>query len=92
MSVWIDANKQMPPLDEEVVVLYKDKKNKLSHENLHYAIAHRFIWNPFHLDNGGVERWSDYTEYQGYYEVMYWARIYDMPAIKNDNGEYNYEG
>ena len=31
----------------------------------------------------GYEDWSKFTEYQGYYEVVYWARLYDMPRIKN---------
>ena len=30
----------------------------------------------------GYEDWSKFTEYQGYYEVVYWARLYDMPHIQ----------
>lgn len=80
MSVWINAKDQLPPLDEEVLILYKDKEDKLSYDNLFYGIARRCISRPFPLSNG-FETWSTYTEYQGHYEVVYWAKLYDMPHI-----------
>ena len=82
MSVWIETKKEMPPLDEEVLILYKDKKDELKEENLFYGIASRRIFKIF-SGSDGYEDWSKFTEYQGYYEVVYWARLYDMPRIKN---------
>lgn len=84
MSVWIDVKEQMPPLDEEVLILYKDKKDELCEENLYYALAKRFVDKPF-LNSQGWEEWSRFTEYQGYYEVVFWARLYDMPNLAKDN-------
>lgn len=78
MSVWIKTSEQMPPLGEEVVILYKDKKDALKESNLYYGIARRFIHKMFSSE---YEDWSSFTEYQGYYEVVYWARLYDMPRI-----------
>lgn len=80
MSVWIETKKEMPPLDEEVLILYKDKKDELKEENLFYGIASRTIFKMF-SNSDGFEDWSKFTEYQGYYEVVYWARLYDMPHI-----------
>ena len=71
----------MPPLDEDVLILYKDKESPLTRENLYYAIARRMIWKLFPTSEG-FENWSTYTDYQGYYEVVYWARLYDMPHLK----------
>ena len=36
MSVWIETKKEMPPLNEAVLILYKDKKDELKEENLYY--------------------------------------------------------
>ena len=83
MSVWIETKKEMPPLDEEVLILYKDKKDEVKEENLFYGIASRKIFKMF-SDSSGYEDWTKFTEYQGYYEVVYWARLYDMPRIKNE--------
>ena len=47
MSVWIETKKEMPPLDEEVLILYKDKKDELKEENLFYGIASRRIFKIF---------------------------------------------
>jgi hypothetical protein len=83
MSVWIKASEQMPPLGEEVLILFKHKTDELKQENLYYAIAHRWIHKWF-SNSEGVETWSTFTEYQGYYEVVYWARIYDKPTIEEN--------
>ena len=77
MSVWVKASEQLPPLNEEVLILYKDKTDKLEYESLYYGIAQRYI-DP----NFKFERWSSYTEYQGYYEVVYWTRLVDMPRLE----------
>lgn len=85
MSVWIDVCKGYPPYGEEVLVLYKDRKDELKHENLYYAIAHRCMHN---FLGSVIDTWSTFTEYQSHYEVLYWARLYDMPIItevQNDN-------
>ena len=29
MSIWISTKDQMPPINEEVLILYKDKKDEL---------------------------------------------------------------
>ena len=82
MSVWTKISEQMPPLNEEVLILYKDKTEELTEDNLYYAIARRFIDTNFHF-----ERWSSFTEYQSYYEVVYWAILYDMPHIIKESEE-----
>ncbi len=79
MSVWIDVKEQMPPLDEEVLILYKDRKAELKEDNLYYGIAKWMEDSNFHF-----ERWSHFTEYQGYYEVVYWTPLVDMPRIKSE--------
>lgn len=78
MSVWIKASEQLPPLDEEVVILFKDKTDNLDYDKMYYAIAQRVN------DRIMGERWSRFTEYQGYYEVVYWARLYDMPRLESE--------
>jgi len=85
MSVWIDAKKETPPLGEQVVILFKDIEEELTQENLYYEIAERRIYNPFNIEGGGKEEWSIFTGYQGCYEVVYWARLYDKPTIKEEN-------
>ena len=87
MSVWIKAKEQMPPIDEEVVILYKDKTDELIADNLYYGIAKRVIDRPFPSSSNTYETWSKFTEYQGYYEVVYWARLYDMPRIEKESEE-----
>lgn len=83
MSEWIRADEQMPPLDEEVVVLYKRKEKEFEEtpDNLHYAIAYRF------KDEDGFIRWSNYFEYQCYYDVVYWARLYEKPTLKSGGNQ-----
>lgn len=80
MSVWIKCEDRMPPLDEEVLILYKDKADKLSQNNLFYGLAKRYIHKLF-PSSEGWEDWSSFTEYQGYYEVVYWTPLIDMPSI-----------
>lgn len=80
MSVWIKASEQMPPIDEDVLILFKYKTDELKQENLFYAVAHRYI-DKWFSDSDGYETWSTFTDYQGYYDVVYWARLYDMPTI-----------
>ena len=82
MSVWVNTNKELPPLDEEVLILYKDKKDELKHENLYYGLARRTIDSNFHF-----EKWSHFTEYQGYCEVVFWAKLYDMPILEKESEE-----
>lgn len=87
MSVWIKASEQMPPLNEEVLILFKDKTSELKQENLYYGIAKRFIQKFFNSSEHGWETWSKFTEYQGYYEVVYWARLYDKPTTIDEDKE-----
>ena len=82
MSVWIKCDDRMPPLNEEVLILYKDKSDELTQENLFYGIA---SWGKD--SNFGFERWSYFTEYQGYYEVVYWTPLIDMPRIEVKESE-----
>ena len=82
MSVWIETKKEATPLDEEVLILYKDKKDELKEENLFYGIASRRIFKMF-SGSDGYEDWTRFTEYQGYYEVVYWARFYDKKKKKS---------
>ena len=77
MSVWIKASEKLPPLGEDVLILYKDKNDKLKHENLYYGIA-QWVKDT----NFGFERWSYFTEYTQYYEVVYWTPLIDMPRLE----------
>ena len=81
MSVWNDAKKIFPPLGEEVLILYKDKTDELKIENLFYGLARRRRYK-FFPSSEGYEEWSTFTDYQGHYEVIYWAKLYDKPYIK----------
>ena len=80
MSVWVKAADQLPPLGEEVLILYKNKDSRLAYDNMYYGIARRCISRLF-PSSKGVETWSTYTDYQSHYEVVYWAKLYDMPHI-----------
>ena len=86
MSVWINAKEELPPLDEKVLILYKDKTDSLTYDKLFYGLAKRMIYKPF-PSSQGWEDWSQYTEYKGYYEVVYWARLYDMPRLEGENDD-----
>ena len=77
MSMLISKKDQMPPINEEVLILYKDKKDELKEENLFYGVA---SW--IKDSNFGFEKWSYFIEYSGYYEVVYWTPLVDMPRIK----------
>ena len=39
MSVWISTKDRMPPINEQVLILFKDKKDELKEENLFYGIT-----------------------------------------------------
>lgn len=82
MSIWIKVEEQKPPFDEEVLILFKDKKDELKEENLFYGIA---SW--IKDSNFGFERWTYFTEYSEYYEVVYWTPLVDMPKIINKDRE-----
>lgn len=86
MSVWKKASEETPPIDEEVVILYKSKDKPLNYENLHYAVAKRIIHKAF-PSALGREVWSTFIEYQSYYEVVYWAPLYDMPLLEESNND-----
>lgn len=86
MSVWIKCSDRMPPLNEEVLILYKYITDELSQDNLYYGIAKRIIYKPF-PSSEGWENWSSFTEYQGYYEIVYWTPLIDMPRIDKENKE-----
>lgn len=80
MSIWVKTQDKLPPLNEEVLILYKDKRDIIDEGNLFYGIAKRVMVNPFCSENGGYERWSSFTEYQGFYEVVFWCQLVDMPT------------
>ena len=82
MSLWTKASEKFPPLNENVLILYKDIEESLDYENLYYGIA---TW--YKDTNFGFERWSHFTEYQSYYEVVYWMPLVDMPRIEADKLE-----
>lgn len=84
MSVWIKCADRMPPLGEDVLILYKDKEDELSQNNLYYGISARYKDTILGTE---FERWSYFTEYQGYYEVVYWTPLVDMPNIDKESGE-----
>ncbi len=81
MRVWTKTSEKLPPLNEEVLILYKDKDEPLDYENLYYGIA-RWCKDT----NFGFVGWSHFTEYQSYYEVVYWTPLVDMPRIEVDKG------
>lgn len=81
MSVWTKASEKMPPLGKEVLILYKDKDKPLDYKNLYYATAHRTI-RQVHPSAEPYKDWSFFIEYQENYEVVYWAKLYDMPLLK----------
>ena len=82
MSVWNKCKDKMPPLNEEVLILYKDKSDELSQDNLFYGIT---SW--IKDSNFGFERWAYFTEYSGYYEVVYWTPLVYMPRIEGSDSE-----
>ena len=79
MNIWKKASEELPPLNEEVLILYKDKTDDLKEENLFYGLASRVIDFNFNF-----ERWSFFTEYCGHYEVVYWTRLYEKPCIEKE--------
>lgn len=81
MSVWIDVNYRKPPLEEDVLILYKQIDDELMEENLFYGIAHLFKTSLFGNKEYETIKWSYFTAYQGLYEVCYWTPLVDMPRI-----------
>lgn len=79
MSVWIDVNDRRPPIDENVLILYKHRDDELKEENLYYGLSYR-LKDYFN----GECRWAYYVPYQGYYEVVYWTPLVDKPVIKRE--------
>lgn len=77
MSIWKKTSEEMPPLNEDVLILYKHKDDELKEENMMYGIA---SW--IRDSNFGFERWTYFTEYSGYFEVIYWTPLVDMPHIE----------
>lgn len=77
MSVWKKANEEKPPLNEDVLILYKHRDEELKEENLLYGIA---SWTQD--TNFCFERWTYFTEYPRYFEVIYWTPLVDMPHIE----------
>lgn len=76
MSLWTSTIDALPPVNEDVLILFKHRDDELMEDSLYYAVAHRLQSREF-----GLERWSYYAEYQGYYEVVYWAPLPDKPRI-----------
>lgn len=70
---WKRCKDVMPPLGEEVLILYKNRTDELKQENLFYGVAKR--WE----DDFGCERWSFYAQYPGYHEAVYWMPLPNMP-------------
>lgn len=66
MSVWIDAKEKLPPLNEEVLILYKNKTDDITEENLYYGLGSRAIDADFDF-----ERWTYSTEHSKYHEVVF---------------------
>lgn len=50
----------------------KDKTDNLDADNLFYGITKRLI-------NDRLVEWSRFTEYTGYYEVVFWTTLVDKP-------------
>ena len=76
---WKRCGDELPPLYEEVLILYKDKEDKLKQENLFYGLSMRCKDTNF-----GYEKWANYTQYQGYYEPVYWMPLPNMPNTPID--------
>ena len=75
---WNKCEDVLPPLNEEVLILYKDKTDELKQENLFYGLSKRCKDTNF-----GYEKWSYYTQYQGYYEPVYWTHLPNMPVVEH---------
>lgn len=75
---WNKCEDVLPPLYEEVLILYKDKADELKQDNLYYGLSKRYKDTTF-----DCERWSCYTEYQRYYEPVYWMHLPEMPVVEH---------
>ena len=53
MSIWISTKDQMPPINEEVLILYKDKKDELKEENPILGLRNGHILSSIR----GITRW-----------------------------------
>ena len=81
---WNKCEDVMPPLNEEVLILYKDRTDELKQENLYYGLAKRWIDTNF-----GFERWSYYAQYPGYYEPVYWMPLPEMPIVEEKKVDWH---
>lgn len=80
---WKRCEDELPPLNEEVLILYKDRTDELKQKNLYYGLAKR--WE----DISGYERWSFYAQYPGYYEVVYWMSLPEMPIVEEKKVDWH---
>lgn len=80
---WNKCEDGSPPLNEEVLILYKDKADELKQENLFYGLSKRYKDTTF-----DCERWSYYTDYQRYYEPVYWTHLPEMPVVEEKNVDW----
>lgn len=80
MSVWINVQDKMPPLNESVLVLYKYKLDDITEENLKYSIAERVI--DYTTKD---ERWSYFIHGSSNYKILYWTPLVDMPKIDKED-------
>ena len=64
--------------------MYKIKESELKHNNLYYAIAFRYIsTSPFDVEYEKHEKWGGgFDDRNGYCEVVFWARLYDKPNLR----------
>lgn len=80
---WNKCKDVLPPLNEEVLILYKSRTSKLKQDNLYYGLAKRSK-NDF-----GYERWSFYSQYPGYYEVIAWMSLPNMPIVEEKKVDWH---
>ena len=79
MKKWIKTKDIMPPLNEEVLILFKEKEN-LKTKNLYCGTASR------RKDPYFGEGWTDFAQYPERYEVIYWMPLACIPAVKESGG------
>lgn len=84
MNKWNKCEDVMPPLNEEVLILYKDKADELKQENLFYGLSKRCKDTNF-----GYEKWASYIEYPGYYEVIAWMSLPNMPIVEEKKVDWH---
>ena len=81
---WNKCKDVKPPLDEEVLILYKDRTDELKQENLHYGLAKRS--KDINLD---CERMSFYAQQPGYYDPVYWMSLPNMPIVEEKKVDWH---